>query len=82
MSSIDEKVEAPVVERPEAAEAVRTIDDVRHEIEETRAELELSTEALREKLALGRRLGDWARAHPEVTIAGAFVFGFLLGFRR
>jgi ElaB/YqjD/DUF883 family membrane-anchored ribosome-binding protein len=82
LHALDDTKARPETERPEGKEDVRTTEDVKRDLERTRAELAETTVILREKLALGRRIEEWVHENPAVAIAGAFVFGFLVGFRR
>ena len=59
----------------------RTPEQVRAEIERTRADLALQVSALRQEMDRATDWRGWVREHPIGFVAGAFVLGFLLADR-
>lgn len=55
---------------------------LQREIEHTRHELALITQALRQKLEGYTHLSGWVRRYPYRMLLGAFALGFFLGGRR
>ena len=61
--------------------ARRTPDEVRAEIERTRAEIVSSANALRREMAMRMDWKRWVRQNPGLFMAGAFMLGLWLGTR-
>jgi ElaB/YqjD/DUF883 family membrane-anchored ribosome-binding protein len=60
----------------------RTPEQLRAEIERTRADLIVSVSALREEVAARTDWREWVRRRPLMSVGIAFTIGFLLGERR
>ena len=61
--------------------ARRTPDEVRAEIERTRAEIVSSANALRREMAMRMDWKRWVGQNPGLFMAGAFMLGFWLATR-
>ena len=57
-------------------------DEVRAEIEQTRAQISASALALRREVAMKTDWREWVRQRPWPFVLGAFVLGWLVGNRR
>jgi len=60
----------------------RTPDEVRADIERTRAEIVSSANALRREMAMRMDWKRWVGQNPGFFMAGAFMLGFWLATRR
>lgn len=60
----------------------RTPDELRADIERTRADLITSVSALREEVAARTDWREWVRRRPLMSVGLAFTVGYLLGKRR
>jgi hypothetical protein len=63
------------------AQLLKTPEQVRAEIERTRADLALQVTALRQEMDRATDWRGWVREHPLGFVAGAFVLGFILADR-
>ncbi len=63
------------------AKQLKTPEQVRAEIERTRADLALQVTALRQEMDRATDWRGWVREHPIGFVAGAFVLGFILADR-
>lgn len=63
------------------ARQLKTPEQVRAEIERTRADLALQVSALRQEVDRATDWRGWVREHPIAFVAGAFVLGFILADR-
>ena len=63
------------------AKLQRTPEQVRAEIERTRADLALQVSALRQEMDRATDWRGWVREHPVGFVAGAFLLGFILADR-
>jgi hypothetical protein len=63
------------------AKQLKTPEQVRAEIERTRADLALQVTALRQEMDRATDWRGWVREHPLGFVAGAFVLGFILADR-
>ena len=64
------------------AKLLKTPEQVRAEIERTRADLALQVTALRQEMDRATDWRGWVREHPLGFVAGAFVLGFILADRN
>jgi hypothetical protein len=63
------------------AKQLKTPEQVRAEIERTRADLALQVTALRQEMDRATDWRGWVREHPIAFVTGAFVLGFILADR-
>jgi hypothetical protein len=63
------------------AKQLKTPEQVRAEIERTRADLAVQVSALRQEMDRATDWRGWVREHPIGFVAGAFVLGFILADR-
>jgi hypothetical protein len=62
-----------------ARAAPRSPEEIRAEIERTRAELSQSVSALREEVAWRTDWREWVLRRPLACVGAAFFIGFVLG---
>jgi hypothetical protein len=63
------------------AKQLKTPEQVRAEIERTRADLAVQVSALRQEMDRATDWRGWVREHPIGFVTGAFVLGFILADR-
>jgi ElaB/YqjD/DUF883 family membrane-anchored ribosome-binding protein len=64
---------------PNARSTPRTPEEIRAEIERTRAELSHSVSALREEVAWRTDWREWVMRRPLTCVGAAFFIGFVIG---